>query len=227
MQSFNDKSTEKNQFSRVKKCICSSKSGIFFNDKYISFLTSGLVGLCFFIFITGFFLGKKKAVEKFCKKIEQEALSDTIYSSMCSLYTDKNVEKDLKQENSFIQEAVTAFNEKEKDKVVKDSTVLVSSLEAKEQAGNNQVNEVQDETHYYAELIGFGTKRAANKFAQKLQKKHIEVIVKNRNSKSSAGKSIKWYQVITKNFNDKNDLCTLVDTISTEERLKGVRIVQC
>ena len=53
------------------------------------------------------------------------------------------------------------------------------------------------------------------------------VIVKKRQSRSSRGRFVAWYQVITEKFNDKGDLEALVKRLEYEEKLNDVRIVAC
>lgn len=80
---------------------------------------------------------------------------------------------------------------------------------------------------YKAQLIGFGTMRAAHQFAERLQHKNMPVRVQERHSKTAQGKEVIWYQVTTELFNDKHELTAFVEQIQKEERLKDIRIVSC
>ena len=80
---------------------------------------------------------------------------------------------------------------------------------------------------YYAQLIGFGTFRAAHKFVDRLKQKDMPVEVKERHSRTAQGKEIIWYQVVTEPFQQRDDLVAFVDTIKKEEKLHDIRIVAC
>lgn len=217
-----------------KRCICQDKSGVFLNGRRISWLVSSVIMVCFFVFISGYFLGKKKAVEKFYRKIEQDSFADHVYYSMCSMYDKDGGEQQgqsVAEQEMHLEPGVAAIKQdadlsiasskQEKTPEKKDSKILVA-----ENVSALKVT-VQDDSQFYAELIGFGTQRAARLFADKLLKDNVSVSVKKRKSKTARGKVITWYQVITGKFSDKGDLIALVDDISAQERLKDVRIVSC
>jgi len=166
-------------------------------------------------------LGKKKAVEKFYKKIDQDSLADHIYYSVCSIYD--NGDDFLQQESTEASVEVSCEKKsiQEDKKIEKKKELVAKKIEMiKEEGKISQEN-------YYAELIGFGTARAASKFVEKMKKQGFSVALKRRRSRSSKGKTIIWYQVITEKFDNKSDLIAFVDIIKDKERLKGVRILQC
>ena len=109
----------------------------------------------------------------------------------------------------------------EQDNAAEDQEALLTVVDQKIKT------DLQEEKKYYAELIGFGTLRCANKFAAKLKNRGFSVVVKKRRSKTSRGKTIVWYQVISEKFENKNDLIAFVDIIKEKERLKGIRIIEC
>ncbi len=45
------------------------------NNRQLSLIIAGSIILCFFIFITGYFLGQKNVLERFSNKAEQDSLS--------------------------------------------------------------------------------------------------------------------------------------------------------
>ncbi len=80
---------------------------------------------------------------------------------------------------------------------------------------------------YYAQLIGYGTQKAAETFAQKLVKNGIPALVKTRKSQTAQGKETVWYQVVTEPFSDKNALETLTQGIAKSEKIQGIQIISC
>jgi len=210
------------------------KSGIFLSARQVSWVVSFLFFTCFFIFISGYFLGKKKAVEKFYSKIKQDSFSDHIYYSMCSMY-DKDDELQAEEGSVSTQPDLVALPEEKKKSQEEPEALLLQAAAAIEKeiqkecrVAEERIEAVQKNNDwFYAELIGFGTNRAAEKFANKLKKDNIGVSVKRRRSKTAKGRVITWYQVVTEKFSNRNDLIALVDNISAQERLKDVRIVSC
>jgi len=209
------------------------KKGIFLTNRHVSWALSFFIISSFFVFISGYFLGKKKAVEKFYNKIDQDSLADHIYYSVCSIY---DADKSSKQEST---EDPSNDLELAKDSLAEGDSAkkTVDAQNVAIEEKNNKTQPPQKEVviddckasndNFYAELIGFGTLRAANKFSEKLKKQGFSVVVKKRISRTARKKRITWYQVITEKFDNKSDLMAFVDIIKDKERLKGVRIVQC
>jgi len=221
-----------------------NKCGLFLSARQISWLLSSFIILSFFVFLSGYFLGKKKAADKFYNKVSQDSFSDQIYYSVCSMYENDEacVGQESTEDNADYlhvckneengREVQTALNT---DSAVvsndlRDEASVRSNLDLSDSKGADQVVRPllkEDCQKYYAELIGFGTLRCANKFASKLKSQGFSVIVKRRRSKTSKGKRIVWYQVVSEKFDNKNDLIAFVDIIKEKERLKGIRIVEC
>jgi hypothetical protein len=139
--------------------------------------------LAFCIFIAGYVLGQKKALE------EYSSTGKGIFSS------------------AYVQ-------------VDGNKKLLDDELSASLNHGNTP-------KQYYAQLIGFGTLRAADKFAERLQQKNFPVKVVEKHSKTAQGKKIIWYQVVTETFDKKDDLIVFTQKIEKEERLNDIRIVSC
>ncbi len=83
------------------------------------------------------------------------------------------------------------------------------------------------EQAYYAQLIGFGTHRAAHTFADRLMQKDMPVVVKERHSQTAQGKEIIWYQVVTESFAQRDDLVAFVEKVKKEAKLHDIRIIAC
>lgn len=156
---------------------------LYLTNRQVSWLTASIVILAFFIFIAGYVLGQRKALE------EYSSAGKGIFSSS---YAQGNGNKNLLDE-----ELSASLNHEGKSK------------------------------QYYAQLIGFGTLRAADKFAERLQQKNFPVKVVEKHSKTAQGKKIIWYQVVTENFDKRDDLIVFTQKIEKEERLNDIRIVSC
>ncbi|MDR3550434.1 MAG: hypothetical protein P4L31_03405 [Candidatus Babeliales bacterium] len=234
----NIKNSDANQ-----ECPCQTTQGLFMHSRQVSLIVASLLLLSFFLFMGGYFLGQKNAVRAFSNKIDQESFGDQIYSSMCSLCDNGDVEDGDSQDGEndgtdsgaqtqaikqdVDQEAVVA---PEIQPEIQTDVVAVNQVE-KLNNESQESNDIEDQdaqsAQYFAQLAGFGTARAAHLFAQKLARKEVSVVVKERQSRSARGKFVSWYQVVTEKFEDKDELKKLVARLQSEEKLKGVNIVTC
>lgn len=193
------------------------------------FVAAGLL-IVFFSFITGYFWGKQNAISQFCMSVEQSSFADRIYTSMCEL---------SETEAPTTQETVTAGQEQSEAQLENIDALETANEQDESLALLNQdsvqhvvqaVVEVpiksESTVPYHAQLVGYGSQQVAEKFAEKLRKKGMPVKVETRKSKSTKGKTRSWYQVVTNDFTNKNELEALVARISKEEKLSGVRITR-
>ena len=200
------------------------KKGIFITNRHLGWIVSIILLISFFVFMSGYFLGQKRGVEKFSNKMEQDSLADQIYSSMCTLYDVNEELVDAGEDNGSdaTNENMEARSTSEKNdpkttlaqEVVTDTIKDVTITQA-------------GATSYCAQLLGCGSMKTAEQFVNRWHKKGVELEVKTRQSKSAKGKVQRWYQVITARYNNKEDLDSLVQRIASQERLQDVRIVTC
>lgn len=225
-----------------EQCPCQTSQGLFMHSRQVSLIVASLLLLSFFLFMGGYFLGQKNAVMAFSNKIDRESFGDQIYSSMCSLCDNGDVEGEDEQEDeadsgadaqlikrNADQESIIALEAPPqiKDVVAVNQVEGLSNEPQEAQDSNDAEDQDAQSAQYFAQLAGFGTARAAHQFAQKLARKEVLVVVKERQSRSARGKFVSWYQVVTEKFEDKNELKKLVARLQSEEKLKGVNIVTC
>ena len=192
-----------------KMCQCSSNQGLFVPNRQLSIIVALLLFFAFSIFMTGYFLGKKKAVEQFSEKIEQDAFADNIYTTILA----------TTQDEQLVTDTLLVTN--------RDDNVATSPLIHNEVTAKQEDVVVEQNHHYYAQLIGFGTEKAAQLFVQKLAKKGIETEVKKHVSKTAKGNVSYWYQVVTAPYRNKDDLSVVVERLTKEENIKGACIRIC
>lgn len=202
-----------------KKCLCSTNMGLFIPNRRLSLVTAGGILSIFITFIIGYFTGQHTAVESFTNKIEQESFSDQIYAS---LFTPYKTTKEISEQES--DENFAEITNKEDEAIENHTTENIAQLDDKlvEQEAS-----LLPQEQYYAQLIGFGTERAAQKFAHKLESQNISVKVNKRRSKTAKGKTVLWYQVVTQEYNNKDELRELIDRIEKTEKIKGAQIISC
>lgn len=186
------------------KCHCSDNQGLFIPNRQLSALVALILLLAFSVFMTGYFLGKRKVVEQFTQEMQQDAVADKIYTTILSKHEDQPTTDTL---------LVTQ---------VEDTVVATEPI-----ISTDMLQDTQDQKKYYAQLIGFGTEKAAHAFIKKLSAKGIETELKKRVSKTAKGNTSYWYQVVTTQYSHKDDLLYLVDKLTKEENIKDARICMC
>ncbi|MCL4360978.1 SPOR domain-containing protein [Candidatus Dependentiae bacterium] len=158
----------------------------------------------FFIFIAGYYWGKKSALENFSAQFEQDSFADKVSYSLCSLYDQPDSETDSETANQ-------------------DSESQDSESSDSENAGDdltdNQANA------YLAQLAGFGSNITAKKFVDLLKQKGFKVNIAEKKSRTSKGKIITWYQVVTDYFSDEKELLKFIDKINKISKLTDVKVV--
>lgn len=187
-------------------------------NKQLSWMLSGAIVVCFFVFMTGYFIGEQHSLYLFTQKIEQESLSDQIYSSLCVLY---DADEDHDMQVAMLPQATDEMVVQESIKAYADDQMLSTQLDA-------QVTVPSDPcASYYAQVIGFGTYKAAERFVSRLAQRDIKTSIKKRQSRTASGKIRFWYQVVTDVYTDKAELDILVHTLETTEKIKDIRIITC
>lgn len=207
MESLND--NDNNDKSSPKKA---GGEGLFVSNRQLSFVVAGNIILLFTTFILGYFWGQKYAVEHFVDKMHNGSFADQIYSSLFSLQEGSSIP------GNSVQSPIMADTEQ---------PICKEESDPQDTTITHFDNKPIVSTNYYAQLIGFGTLKAANRFVNRLQKKDIPVEVKKRISKTVRGKTIAWYQVVTKKYTDKSVLEKLVAILKKDEKLKDPSIVIC
>jgi len=209
-----------NSFKNNEPCQCAGSQGLFIPSRQLSFIVAGLLFFSFFIFMTGYFLGKKNVVEQFSDQMHQEAFADQVYTSVVAQMTEINSSEN---QAKLVAEAEAEITDTAIEMVHNDTITPPGAIHL----DDNDQKELSASTYYYAQLIGFGTEKAAYLFVKKLAEKGIETEVKKRMSKTAKGATSYWYQVVTVSHTDKDALIALVDRIAKEENIKGAQIRTC
>lgn len=229
-------------------CICTRATGLFVPNRELSYcVAGGLLGL-FFVFMAGFFWGQQHAIKDFLHTLNQDSFADQVASSLYVL-TDPTPElPETEQEESGSDTTDTGEGENDSDNGEDDSNELdlqdtvdssvdsneksIQSIEKKTSMVASSVDtpnldtpDNENSTHYYAQLIGFGTVEAADQFVNRITRKGFPAKVEKRTSKTAKGKKVSWYQVVTDAYLDKAHLERVVQMIVWQEKLKDVRIV--
>jgi hypothetical protein len=176
------------------------------NRQQLSLLLSFALLLSIVVFISGYFIGQRQAIEQFSSQIDQESLADTIYTSLYSLTDNHALDTSASQEASQLSDTdVSLQSQQEQTKVAGELNPSAKK--------------------HYAALAGFGSQHGAALFAHKMNNQGIPVSIKTRYSKTMRGRKIAWYQVVTAPYDSRDELQEIVDKLIREQRLHDVRFV--
>lgn len=212
----------------------STQEGIMIPARYAGLLVASVVVILVSIFMGGYFLGKKHALEEtFCRSTERDSLADQIFVALCGAADSKDAHQSTNTDelDEVVEEQETTVL------VAGDSTAMAQSsnissdaptITPEEASEQPDLSSSENKTPCYAELIGFGSLSGAERFAERVRtKNHIPVSVKKRTSKTAKGRTVTWYQVVTGSYAEEQELVALVNIVKQQERLSDVRIVHC
>jgi hypothetical protein len=202
-------------------CQCSSSSTLIIPRTQASRIVAALILVAFFIFVAGYFLGKRRAVDEIAGRLESDTFADRLHYAMSGLY---DIPKD--EGESSVETAESGCDAEgtecaENDQAPQqEPTVAVAHEEA-----------TLSSDYYYAALVGFKEKKSANAFASRVNRKskgQIDLTVVERTSATARGKKIAWYQVVTPSQPSQHAVEKLVESIKQlpEIVLNDVKIVK-
>jgi len=203
---------------------------IVLSKRQVSMIMASMLLFCLFVFIAGFFLGKRIFIEKYSEKVSR----DVLYDQVDFLVTKESLHAPFKKsfdtfadtlENSFIDSNADEKNSIKETEEVTDLNITTPALleePVKITVSANLENDItlKSENKCYAQLIGFGTKKAAQAFVLRLKKYDIPVILKTIVSKTSKGKQKIWYQAVTPIYESEK---ALIEQIAKIKRLEHIR----
>lgn len=210
----------------------SDQNGINITKKQASITAALLVFLSILIFIAGYFWGKQSMLEEFTQKTSQESFNDQLdYLLTMQSFTAKHgplPEPTEEQEKNGTQKALENIpdaleeNGKEKEEEVVKSVEKSSQPKNKKESKPEEVKNQQiSQEKHFAALAGFGKKSSAEAMIQRLKKYKIDLELKTKVSKSASAKGTRtWYQVVTKNYSDKEEVQRMVDRVVALEHIK-------
>lgn len=95
------------------------------------------------------------------------------------------------------------------------------SLTCKPEPSKMEPSKMESKQSYHATLVGFGKRGSAVQLQNRLKKHNINVDIVQKISKSASGKVTRsWFQVVTKPYDNKQDLQNHIDKIVSLEKIK-------
>lgn len=214
-----------------------NSNGIFITKKQASITTALLVLLGLLIFIAGYFWGKQSMLDGFTQKTSQESFNDQVdYLLTMQSFAAKHgaLPEDASEEQQVAQDTAAE----------NDVAALLKNIpDALEESGKQEQSEPTMKTFvvekpvketvatqdvvpsatgkHFAALAGFAKKASAVTMINRLKKYKIDLELKTKVSKSASGKSTKtWYQVVTKKYDTKDEVASVVDRVVSIEHIK-------
>jgi len=197
--------------------------GLCVTNRSVSLAVAGALLCLVSVFLVGFFVGQRSAAQQFIDRAGQGAFADHIYAAMCGLSGTSEQQEDAANADGGETEASDEGQSQEAGGEVVSAVAPVQTPEAT----SDETETSESGSECYAQLIGFGTAKAAQDYANRLKKKGIPVFVQKRHSRSAKGRLVTWYQVVTEKFRDEEKLQALIARLKEEEKLQGIHIVAC
>jgi hypothetical protein len=192
----------------------SDKNKLVFETRQASWIIAGLLFLGVIIFISGYMIGKKRAMQEFAHTVVNDSFVDQAQHSLYSMYGQSLSNEEEKPEPQA-EDAITSL--------MSDESVAKEEPEAVEVAPAPKP--VVPDMVYYAKLIGFGSKPYAENFIKRVTSLGIPAILETRVSKNKKGKTITWFQVVTQKYDSKQELERIVSIVKRAENLKDIQIL--
>lgn len=201
-------------FHKPSECHCADDNAIILEKRTLSQTIVGLLGTLFFVFVAGYYLGKRVASHEFLETIEQETFADRISHSLHTLYAPHKRSDDQK-----------AAPEQDDQEEADASTELVGQAALAESTPDTTTVANTEQPQYVAHLLG-GNLETTQKFSAQLKARGIETKLLKRESKTAGQNVVYWYQVVTERFTDKKKLENVVAQIKKIANLHDTKIVK-
>jgi hypothetical protein len=223
--------------------------GLFIPHRQVSWIVSGALIFGFLCFMLGYFWGHRRALQRFVAKIEEESFADRISYALYTMNdrdssefeqedtndlnnSDDATGSDDQEEFVEVEEPVTLEKKASEGETVSRTLTEIeppkNSLNEENKQVETPIAEVavqpKSVTVFVAPLAGFGTLSAATEFIDRVKILDPQVVVQKRNSKTQKGRAVTWYQVVTGEYEKKEDLQKIVSTIQKKEHIKKVEI---
>lgn len=201
---------------------------IIITKRQASIVTASFFVFLLSVFIVGYFLGKKSVLEDFSTKVTEESLNNQIDYLLTSQALESSDSENQKQQDSdqdILNDVdsvdIKKFAQDKKQQIVDKQSHDNDQNEKQSDHKKEKIKTDQSETKFYAQLVGFGTKRAALAFAARLKERDVSVVIKTRVSKTAKGKKRTWYQAVTPIMSDEKEFKKVIAKIQRLEHIRS------
>lgn len=190
------------------------REGLHLSERELSHVIMGLLLGGFLLFVSGYYLGKRRACEEFAFGDDVQ-FAQKVQSALSALAGRGETEESSESDGEVTVTEIDTGTEN--GGPVAEPTTGSEIADAPECV-------CKTEPKACARLCGFGSKIAAESYVKKLGKREIPAHITERVSKTPRGRKIFWYQVSTEAM-PKNVLMRLIDEIKKRDRLTDVSII--
>lgn len=169
-----------------------AEKNISLNQRQISYIAAAFLLGSFFVFMAGYYWGKRYALEPITEQLVSDALADKIYCSLC---------------------ADEAFKEEHKGE-----QTLAQSEEPKKVSDIEPKSVRLQEGGYYAQVARFSSKEDANTRTKKLASFGLHVQVREEPSRSTNNIEKKLYLVCTDFYPSRQELMDTLRPLARRAR---------
>jgi hypothetical protein len=209
-------------------------------QKQVSRIIVLLLMTGFFIFMGGYYVGKKivtsnsnslsdinfeptdtigQTIDSIVNNQHETSNDSSLAADPSMTYRPRNTLRTLEPsvEPSIEEHQTGTLNTESESKTHKTEETVMS--------GADKSFKKTEEIKYCGQLAGFGTQKAALKYLADIEKKGFEARLIQRNSKNSKGEIRVWYQVTTNFFDDRYALDQLISSMRKARLCDSVEVV--
>lgn len=189
-------------------------------ESRLSWLVYGAIAMfgifsCIACYYAGYYTASKELYSYYMA----ESLNDRLAASLYTLYGDMEIDSASvsSEEVSDVSSDASVLEDSSSDQ----NQPLVAEVGAESGDVAEAIIEAPESSLYDAYLIGFGAKRSADRYAEKLHESDMSARVLVRENKNSRGKKILWYQVAIGPL-PYHKLLEIVELLKYRDKLEGV-----
>ena len=202
------------------------------DQQQISAVVASFLMGAFFVFLVGFAVGKRSVSEMNSFELTSGVFADTLYNAFYVLQGSAPAEEskkrkigsqfeDAEQSGASCPEEIQGAHAQEPVKKANTVDTENDTRETGEMSGNGEAKE----SIYYASFAGCSTLHEAQVCAQRLEQNGVRVTPRACVSKTTNGVEHTWYQLISEQTKDKNELNVIVDRVKRLSALKDSTVV--
>ena len=172
-------------------------------------------------------------MDEFSKRISKDSFVDQVeyaFAAQALRQTDSDQDEDEENEDvvAFDSGSEAIRSQEPHQNTMPQSKPCEQQKEKPLAQNNNKDADLESHASCYAKLVGFGTKKSAIGFAERLKQQNIDVQIKTNISKTAQGKKRIWYQAITPEYSSVNALEQDINKIVKFEHIRkqDVQIIQ-
>ncbi len=200
--------------------------GLYIPNRQVSWLLAGIFFLGGALFVTGYFWGHKRALDRFVAKLEEESFADRISYALYTMNDRDSSEFEQDNDQDETNQTTEDHNEAEEESATDQAIEQEETEEANNQSHSDEekvaVSAEKQELKkiFFAPIAGFGTLQKAEEFVKKVQYIEPHMLIEKKVSKNAKGRMVTWYQAITGEFASREELEKVLQRLRKEAHIK-------